>query len=262
MNTKNCCSRIVRNNLLSAFLFVLGIGLSSNACAAPTTTKTDDSSGVKITHEGVHVAKGDLTDLILRSKEVLKSFTVGDNPIISSKKLESAECVVVFPTVTRAALVVGGQHGDGVATCKDAKDNQWSRLGFVDLRGASLGAQVGVEQTKMVVVLNNEKAREQLKRGKMRFAADVSYVFGDQEASKTASTDKRADVQIFSDSRGAFASASLEGSYIAADEGELASFYRDEVSTLYATLSAKPSDESKAVVRELLVLLPSKGSAS
>ncbi|MCB0320974.1 MAG: lipid-binding SYLF domain-containing protein, partial [Bdellovibrionales bacterium] len=235
----------------------------SPAIAVPSNQplETEQEGGMKVTSEALKVAQGEITDVVINARKTFQKFTTGDKPLIPESALHGAQCAIVFPEVTRVAVVVGGQHGDGVATCRGA-DDKWSGIGFVDLRGASIGAQLGVKSSSVVVLLNNQNAAEQLKKGKMRFAADVSYAFNNQGAEKEMATDKTTDVKVYSDTGGAFASASLKGSYIVADDEEIQKFYKDEVKTLYAALSAVPAENSTAEVKELLVLLPSESSAS
>src|SRR6478672_7378512 len=61
-----------------------------------------------------------------------------------------ATCVIVVPGFKKAAFVVGAERGCGVATCRTATG--WSGPAFVQLTGASFGAQIGGESTDLVLV--------------------------------------------------------------------------------------------------------------
>lgn len=247
-------------------LFTIPVGVAlatilfaTSTHAAPEKSDSQESDEMKVKYSAVHITKGDLTDLVLESKNTLKEFTTGESPRISQEKLQAAQCVLIFPQVTKAAALVGGKHGDGIATCTDQGSNGWSQVAFVDLRGISFGTQLGVERSAVVMLLNTKKAQDSLKQGKMRFTADVSYVIGQQGNKREVATD-RGDVEIYSDRAGAFASASLSGSYVAADDEEMEKFYEEEVNTIFAALSAAPSESSHTVVNDLLLMLPtSKG---
>ncbi|MCB0339016.1 MAG: lipid-binding SYLF domain-containing protein [Bdellovibrionales bacterium] len=237
---------------------VAGIVLCTNSIAigAPeTASKSGEMDKTKITQRSLTIAKGELTDLILASKEVYRRFTTGENPRISKAEIQKAKCLAIFPGVKKVALVIGGKHGDGVVTCTTPDSNDWSRVGFVDLRGASFGAQLGVKSSDVVMLFTSEQARENLKKGKVRFGTDLGYTFGNKP--RSVESDKPEDVIVYSDSEGAFASASLKGSYVVADDEELKAFYEEETNTLLSVLTVKPSENTETVVEELLLLLPS-----
>ncbi len=72
----------------------------------------------------------------------------------AAKALSSgATAVLVFPKVTKAGLIVGGQYGDGVLFNKAGK-----AVGFYNTSGASYGLQVGAQQYGYAMFLMNDKA--------------------------------------------------------------------------------------------------------
>ena len=50
-----------------------------------------------------------------------------------------AQCVLVVPSYKKGAFLVGGQYGQGIATCRT--ENGWSAPAFIQLTGASFGFQ-------------------------------------------------------------------------------------------------------------------------
>jgi len=48
---------------------------------------------------------------------------------IPHKVLEDAKCIAVVPGLKQAGFIVGGHHGDGVATCK-LTNGRWSPRSF------------------------------------------------------------------------------------------------------------------------------------
>jgi SH3 domain-containing YSC84-like protein 1 len=64
---------------------------------------------------------------------------------IPNDLLNKAECVVVYPSVKKAALGVGGSYGRGAITCRSGKDfsGPWSAPAMFALEGASFGFQLG-----------------------------------------------------------------------------------------------------------------------
>src|SRR5690606_1275278 len=99
-------------------------------------------------------------------------------------------------------------------------------LGFLDLFGGSIGAQLGAKATDLIVLFKSDDARSRLESGRMTLGADASVAFGSSDSSANVGTN-RADVEVYSSSRGLFAGASFDGVVIAADEDELKEFYKE-----------------------------------
>ncbi len=193
----------------------------------------------------------DVNQLIRDSANTLKQFKSGENKIPDSN-FAKAKCIAVFPKITSAALAVGGQHGEGVVTCRGG-ENKWSRLGFLDFTGASIGAQAGVKHTDLVLLFMNEKAKETLSRGSLAFGADLSAALGSKDAEANINT--ASDVLAFASESGLFAGASLNGVRISPDDDLLKNAYSkpDAFSRILITYdtTAQP-----AVANELYNILP------
>src|SRR5271155_292796 len=58
--------------------------------------------------------------------------------------LDKADCVVVFPSVLKAAFIFGGSYGRGVMSCRSGHDfhGAWSAPSMMALEGASFGLQL------------------------------------------------------------------------------------------------------------------------
>src|SRR5260370_33760760 len=79
-------------------------------------------------------------DRLDKSGTVLKEILVipGDVP---KDLLGKADCVVVFPSVVKAAFIVGGSYGRGAMTCRTGKDfeGSWGAPTMMALEGGSFG---------------------------------------------------------------------------------------------------------------------------
>src|SRR5947209_20359576 len=47
--------------------------------------------------------------------------------------LDSADCIAVFPSVVKAAFVVGGRGGKGVVSCRDTQTGEWGAPVFLNI---------------------------------------------------------------------------------------------------------------------------------
>jgi SH3 domain-containing YSC84-like protein 1 len=136
--------------------------------------------------------------------------------------LDKARCVVVMPSVLKAAFVVGGSYGRGTMVCRTGKDftGPWGAPAMYALEGASVGFQIGGEATDFVFLLMNDRAASSLLHSKVKLGADASAAAGPKGRSAEADSDAymRAEILSYSRARGIFAGISLEGSTLRPDE--------------------------------------------
>src|SRR6266404_3317345 len=150
-------------------------------------------------------------------KEILK---VPDN--IPQDLIDKARCVVVMPSVLKAAFVVGGSYGRGTMVCRTGKDftGPWGSPAMYALEGGSVGLQIGGEATDFVFLVMNDRGAGSLLRTKVKLGADASIAAGPKGRSAAADTDAymRAEILSYSRARGVFAGISLDGSTLRPDE--------------------------------------------
>src|ERR1700719_1970507 len=151
-------------------------------------------------------------------KEILD---VPDN--IPQDLLDKADCVVVFPSVLKAAFIVGGSYGRGAMSCRQGQDfrERWGAPTMMALEGGSFGFQIGGEATDFVLLIMNERGASGILASKVKLGADASVAAGPVGRDLSAETDAtlRADILSYSRARGAFAGIALEGSTIRPDGG-------------------------------------------
>src|ERR1700731_870860 len=135
--------------------------------------------------------------------------------------LDKARCVVVLPSVVKAAFVVGGSYGRGVMVCRRGKEfsGPWGAPAMMALEGGSVGFQIGGQATDFVILVMNDRGLDSMLHSKVKLGADASVAAGPKGRTASADTDVslRAEVLSYSRSRGLFAGISLEGSTIRPD---------------------------------------------
>src|SRR6202023_3619192 len=134
-------------------------------------------------------------------KEILD---VPDN--IPQDVLDKARCVVVLPSVVKAAFVVGGSYGRGVMVCRRGHDyaGPWGAPVRMALEGGSVGFQIGGEATDFVILVMNDRGLDSMLHSKVKLGADASVAAGPQGGTASAASDVtfRAGVLSHSRSRG------------------------------------------------------------
>ena len=145
---------------------------------------------------------------------------------IPDKLLDEARAVIVIPDTIKAGLVIGGRHGKGVMSVKTA-NGTWSSPVFVSLTGASIGFQVGVQSSDVVLVIRNDRSLDNIVNGKFTLGADASVAAGPVGRNAAAATDGqlKAEIWSWSRARGLFAGVALDGAVLQVDDKANAAVY-------------------------------------
>src|SRR5271156_4149290 len=143
--------------------------------------------------------------------------------------MEKAECVIVFPSVLKAAFVVGADYGRGAMVCRTGKEfhGRWGAPAMMALEGASVGFQIGGQATDLVLLVMNDRGAQSILSSKVKLGGDASVAAGPVGRDAAANTDAfmRAEILSYSRTRGVFAGVSLEGSTLRPDDDATADVY-------------------------------------
>ena len=160
------------------------------------------------------------TDRLANCGTVLKEILdIPDD--IPQDLIDKAECIIIYPSVLKAAFGIGGSYGRGAMTCRTGEHytGPWSAPTMMALEGASIGFQLGGQATDFVLLVMNPRGAHSILSSKVKLGADASAAAGPKGRTANASTDvtMRAEVLSYSRSRGLFAGLSLEGSTVRPD---------------------------------------------
>ena len=140
---------------------------------------------------------------------------------IPQNVIDKADCVVVLPSVLKAAFIVGGSYGRGVMTCRGGRTfrGPWGAPTMMALEGASFGLQLGGQATDFVLLLMSPRSASSILTSKVKLGGDASAAAGPVGRTTSAETDAamRAEILSYSRARGLFAGISLTGSTLRAD---------------------------------------------
>src|ERR1700728_208041 len=147
--------------------------------------------------------------------------------------IDKADCVVVLPSVLKAAFVFGGSYGRGVMTCRSGAHfhGPWSAPTMMALEGASFGLQLGGQATDFVLLLMSPKSADNILTSKVKIGGDASAAAGPVGRDASADTDvtMRAEILSYSRARGLFAGISLAGSTLRPDNDANKKLYGKDV---------------------------------
>ncbi len=160
-------------------------------------------------------------DRLKSSYQVMKA-VAGMPDGIPRDLLNKAECALVFPSVKKAAFVVGASYGRGVMTCRSGESfhGPWSAPAFFAIEGGSFGLQIGGEATDFVLLIMNEQGASSVMSSKVKLGGDAAVAAGPVGRTTSAETDivMKAEILSWSRNRGVFAGVSLDGSTLRSDD--------------------------------------------
>jgi lipid-binding SYLF domain-containing protein len=205
-------------------------------------------------------------DRLKESYSVLKEILGMPDKGIPRDLLDKAECVVVYPSVKKAAFIVGGSYGRGVITCRTGEDfrGPWSAPAMFALEGGSFGLQIGGQATDFVLLIMNEKGANSVMSSKVKLGADASAAAGPVGRTTSAETDvvMKAEILSWSRARGVFGGVSLAGSTMRSDDGANKKVYGKDLSAkeIVREGKAETPDAGKQLVELLQQTSPKHAS--
>ena len=204
-------------HVLVVFLSAGLIGLP--ALFSPEAARADDKSKVESRLENAGQVM----------KEIIE---IPDD--IPQSLLDKADCVIVIPSVIKAAFIIGGSYGRGAMTCRSGDDFEgpWGAPTMMALEGGSFGFQLGGQATDFVLLVMNPRGASSILSSKVKLGADASAAAGPKGRDAEADTDVtlRAEVLTYSRARGLFAGISLEGSTLRPDNDANEQIYGKKIS--------------------------------
>jgi lipid-binding SYLF domain-containing protein len=207
-----------------------------------------------------HVVRADDTtteqDRIKNAGMVLKEIMdIPDD--IPQDVIDKADCVIVYPSVLKAAFIVGASYGRGVMTCRKGPNfhGRWGAPSMMALEGASVGFQIGGQATDFVLLVMNSRGASSILASKVKLGGDASVSAGPVGRTASAETDVtlRAEILSYSRSRGAFAGISLSGSTVRPDNDANERIYGKKIAAKAIVLdnAVPPPAEAKLLLYTL-----------
>jgi SH3 domain-containing YSC84-like protein 1 len=166
------------------------------------------------------------------SASVMKELLQGDKGL-PKNVLNQSLCVLIFPSVKKVAVGIGGSYGRGVLVCRkgDKMDGSWGAPVMYALDQGSLGVQLGSTATDFVLAVVHQKGVDAILNGKMKLGANAAAAAGPTGADATGynASAMTSDVLTYSRSKGLFAGVSLEGASIEPDNDANKKLYGKEI---------------------------------
>jgi lipid-binding SYLF domain-containing protein len=144
--------------------------------------------------------------------------------------LKKAQGIVLLDR-TKAGFVFAYQGGGGIAMAKDGKD-KWGPISFMSANEASVGFQIGGQQSFLVIVILTKDAASRLSGSVFDFGGEARGTAGDQSGGtegKVTSDDR--PVMVYDEREGLFGGAAIKGGKIAPNDEANRKYYGKVVAT-------------------------------
>ena len=155
-------------------------------------------------------------DVIAGAKLVVGTFSNPDDYVTDVRKLvHDAKAVVIFPNLVKAGFLIAGAGGTGVLIARQP-DGSWGYPAFYNLGALSVGFQAGIQVSKLVLIINTDKALQALLANEFKFGAEaglaLAVIGGGVEGSVTTAVG--ADIVAMANSKGLFGGIALQGAIL------------------------------------------------
>jgi lipid-binding SYLF domain-containing protein len=195
--------------------------------------------------------------LVARAADTVERFRTHPDLARFTGYMRGARGIVVLPSVVKAGFVGAAELGNGVLLARGA-DETWSYPAFYTLGAASVGLQIGVQDTEMVLVLRSDRAVRSVIEHQGKLGADLGLTVGLTGAGMEASTTTNLGVDIVALTNaiiGAYGGASLEGAVLARRKDLNAAYYgagaTPQAIVIERTLSNPGADPLRATLEGL-----------
>jgi lipid-binding SYLF domain-containing protein len=168
---------------------------------------------------------------LIEASGVLEELGAQRDTAIPDRLLQRAYAIAVIPNVVKVSAVVGGRRGSGALVVRD-DNGRFSDPIMISITGGSVGWQLGVQSTDLVLVFTTKRGVEGIADGKLTLGGDASVAAGPVGRSASAATDQdfKAEVYSYSRNKGLFAGLSIDGSVLSIDSRSNARLYGQSAS--------------------------------
>lgn len=173
-----------------------------------------------------HAAESEVSEILLEAEATTQRIFGSEQFPELNRAFKDAVGVVIVPRLLKGGFIIGGEYGDAVLLAK-RQDGSWSYPAFYTVGGGSLGLQIGVKDSQMILVIRTHTGMEALLKDQFKAGAEAGVVVGTLGGSieGSSTTAIGADILAFSLDRGLFGGGALEGSVFAKRSDLNAQFY-------------------------------------
>jgi len=170
--------------------------------------------------------RSEALQLVEKARFAVDNFAADPNMGAFRDLMRKARGVLIVPQLVKAGLIIGGSGGSGVLVARDDRNGTWSQPAFYTLGGASIGFQIGVEASEVVLLFMTDRGVTTLLTSSLKLGGDASVAAGPVGVGIGAETAViSADIVTFTRAKGLYGGVSLEGAVVAVRKGLNSAYY-------------------------------------
>ena len=171
----------------------------------------------------------------------------------AARLMTNSRGVLIIPELIQGGFILGAAGGRGVLMVR-TRPKDWSPPAFYGMGSGSLGLQIGAKVSEIVFIIRTEKGLNAILDHKFKFGAEagVTLIAVGVGVAGATTTAAGADIVAFSNSAGLFAGASIEGSYLDADNDWNALYYGPGATTKAIVLDRRFTKAGAEPIRQYL----------
>ncbi len=172
---------------------------------------------------------------------------------IPAEVLAKAQGIILLDR-TKAGFIFAFQGGSGVAMVKDPATGQWGAPAFLNATEASLGFQIGGQQSFIVILLMNTNATEMLRESDFEFGGEARGTAGDDSAGvEGVVKSQERSVLVYDDRAGLYGGAAIKGGALSPEPDANMTYYDKAISMpeILFDRKVKPSDAANELIKKI-----------
>ena len=205
--------------------------------------------------------KTNVDERLTKSANIIQELTSPNtNAGIPHKVLEDAKCIAVVPGLKQAGFIVGGHHGEGVATCKLA-NGRWSPPAPFQLTGGSFGLQIGAESVDLVMMVMNDEGMQTLESGHFKVGGEVNAAAGPVGREGSAEAGWKAAILTYAKAKGVYGGVTVKGAELNQNKKDTEALYGTDTPFAQILHGQAPATHDPAVRQFLATIHSAEANA-
>ncbi|SCA56394.1 conserved exported hypothetical protein [Candidatus Terasakiella magnetica] len=203
-----------------------------------------------------HAVEQDAIQILLEAEATTRHVLGSKHYPELNEAFNKAVGVVIVPRLLKGGFIIGGEYGNAVLLAKK-QDGTWSYPAFYTMGGGSVGFQIGLKDSQMILVIRTHVGLEAILQDQFKAGAEAGVVIGSFGGSVegAATTAMGADIIAFSLDRGLFGGGALEGSVFAKRKDLNEAFYSEIVEPRQIVIEGAVSNPAADSLRSTLSAL-------
>lgn len=200
--------------------------------------------------------------VVSESARALRELRKSTRDQVLDHALEDARAVIVLPGVYQAGFFYSLHGGDGVLVAR-RPDGGWSAPVLMSMGGAGYGYQIGLEKSRVVLVVLEDEMLTRILDSGLSFDATAGFdILGARHTTGPDSRTYERPVLAFSDGVGAMAGVAFHGGMLSVNEGLTEAYHGGEAGGSAAILKGAhaPGLEAFELWSALYVDAPAAGA--